>query len=152
MDFSEIIEAINDRNSLFKIARTDNSVINVKNADFGVNLHDQFVGNFWRQEYKNVYKCDGSDEDIMFDQDDILHVVNSIDVHKSSGIDYLPTLVLKDCVMVLLDQLVYHLFNQSMTLGTFPDRRKAATVTPVKFDIWTNKPLIKLSFPFSPLM
>ena len=57
-------------------------------------------------------------------------MVKSIDVHKGSGIDYLPSFVLKDCFMVLLDQLEY-LFNQSIALGTFPDSWKTATVTPI---------------------
>ena len=69
-------------------------------ADIGVNLHDQFADNFSRQEYEKVYERDGSDEDIIFDRNDIFYVVNSSDVNKSSGIDYLPTFVLKDCFIV----------------------------------------------------
>ena len=33
-------------------------------------------------------------------------------------------------VMVILDQLVY-LFNQSISLGTFPESWKIATITPI---------------------
>ena len=80
--------------------------------------------------YRTVYDIDGSEEDIVFTRDDILRVVNNIDIHKSSGIDFLPTFILKDCFMVILDQLVY-LFNQSITLGTFPESWKLATITPI---------------------
>ena len=99
-------------------------------ADIGVKLHEQFLNDPQPREYENIYNREGSYDDIIFDRDDILRVVNSIDVHKSSGIEYLPTFVLKDCFIVLLDQLVY-LFNQSMALGTFPDSWKTATVTPI---------------------
>ena len=111
-------------------------------ADIGVNLHTQFNQNpidieyaktYNREsseetEFAKIYNLESSEEDFVFTCDDILDVVNSIDVHKSSGIDYFPTFVLKDCFSVLLDQLTY-LFNQSIALGTFPDSWKVATVT-----------------------
>ena len=99
-------------------------------ADIGVNLYNQFVNSPRGQDYTKVYNGVGSVDDIIFDRDDILYVVNNINVHKSSGIDYLPTFVLKDCFSVLLDQLVY-LFNQSIALGAFPDSWKTATITPI---------------------
>ena len=99
-------------------------------ADIGVNLHAQFNQGPAINEFRNIYNLESSDEDIVFTHDDLLCVVNNIDVHKSSGIDYLPTFVLKDCFSVLLDQLVY-LFNQSIALGIFPESWKIATVTPI---------------------
>ena len=77
-----------------------------------------------------MYDIDCSEEDIVFTCGDILRVVNNIDIYKSSGIDFLPTFILKDCFMVILDQLVY-LFNQSITLGTFSESWKIATITPI---------------------
>ena len=99
-------------------------------ADVGVKLHDQFKSTSPDHGYQKVYNREGNNDDIVFDCDDILYVVNSIDIHKSSGIDYLPSFILKDCFLVLQDQLVY-LFNQSIALGTFPDSWKTATVTPI---------------------
>ena len=201
----DIVEAINDRNSLYKTARMNNSELNIRNArsqrnrvnklinnaksayikttlennrddpkkfwrilnntllkgdhtasdtvfdmgnehftqitdscefmndyiaDIGVKLHDQFRNTSSGHVFQNMYNLEGSDEDIVFNRDDILHVVNSIDIHKSSGIDYIPSFILKDCFLVLLDQLMY-LFNQSIALCTFPDCWKVATITPI---------------------
>ena len=82
------------------------------------------------QEYPKTYNLNCSDEEIVFTRDDILNVVNNIDVYKGSGIDYLPSFILKDCFMAILDQLVY-LFNQLIALSTFHDSWKIATVTPI---------------------
>ena len=87
----EIVEAINDRNLLFNNGTTSSA-------------------------YRTAYDIDCSEEDIVFTCSDILRVVNNIDIHKSSGIDFLPTFILKDCFMVILDQLVY-LFNHLSPLA-----------------------------------
>ena len=52
------------------------------------------------------------------------------DVHKGSGIDYLPTFILKDCFEVIVDQLTY-MFNQSMLFCIFPECWKLASITPI---------------------
>ena len=76
-------------------------------ADVGVNLATQFRD-----------MC--SVEDIIFSTQDVVRVIKKIDMHKSSGIDCLPTFILKDCFEVIVDQLTY-LFNQSMKMGIFPE-------------------------------
>ena len=63
-------------------------------------------------------------------REDIWLIVKAVDVHKSSGIDFLPTFILKDCFEVLLKQLTY-LYDQSIALATFPDCWKIATITPI---------------------
>ena len=65
-------------------------------ADIGVKLHEQFRNSSLGQEYPKIYNLECSDEEIVFTQDDILNAVNNIDVYKGSGIDYLPSFILKD--------------------------------------------------------
>ena len=99
-------------------------------ADIGVKLNDQFSGDVSNNRYINMYNYDENNEEITFTCDDVSQVVRCIDVHKSSGIDFLPTFVMKDCFDVLIEQLTY-LFNQSIALATFPDCWKLATITPI---------------------
>ena len=71
-----------------------------------------------------------SNDDVIFTTIELTRIVKNIDIHKSSGIDFLPTFVLKDCFGVIIDQLTY-MFNQSMKLGVFPTAWKVATITPI---------------------
>ena len=57
------------------------------------------------------------------------HLQKNINVYKSSGIDYVPTFVLKDCFEVIGIQLT-HMFNQSLRMGIFPPSWAVATITP----------------------
>ena len=77
-----------------------------------------------------IYNNECSEDDIVFSLQDIKRVVKDIDVHKGSGIDFLPTFILKDCFFVLSEQLMY-MFNQSIHLGEFPMSWKIATITPI---------------------
>ena len=52
-------------------------------ADIGVNLREQFGCVSSEHDYKKVHNLDGCDEDIVFNREDILYVVNSIDIYKS---------------------------------------------------------------------
>ena len=99
-------------------------------AEVGVNLYVQFSEIAKDNVYTNVYSNECSLEDIVFTDLDIVRVVKKIDIHKSSGIDFLPSFVMKDCFEVIIDQLTY-LFNQSMKLGIFPTSWKVATITPI---------------------
>ena len=94
-----------------------------------MNLHDQFDHDT-DKVYQKIYNLDCDNDDIVFTCDDLICSVHNIDVSKSSGIDFLPTFVLKDCFEVLIEQLTY-LFNQSIALGTFPDCWKIASITPI---------------------
>ena len=99
-------------------------------VDIGVKLHDQFDHDTVDNAYQNIYNLESDNDDIVFTRDDLICSVHNIDVNKSSGIEFLPTFVLKDCFEVLIDQLTY-LFNQSIALGTFPDCWKIASITPI---------------------
>ena len=99
-------------------------------AYIGKGLYSQFRDCAAGQVYERIYKCAASDSDIVFTCDDIMCVVNNIDVYKGSGIDYLPTFILKDCFKVIHTPITY-LFNQSIALGTFPDSWELATVNPI---------------------
>ena len=59
-------------------------------ADIGVNLREQFGCVSSEHDYKKVYNLDGSEEDIVFNREDISYVVNSSDIHKSSGMMFSP--------------------------------------------------------------
>ena len=106
--------------------------INEYFANIGKNLHSQFqmtqMDN--NNNYTNVYNLENSAEDIIFTVEDIIMVVKSIDVHKGSGIEYLPSFILKDVFEILTDQLVF-LFNKSVQTGIFPDSWATATITPI---------------------
>ena len=80
--------------------------------------------------YTNIYDINCDDNDIVFTVDDIITLVKDIDVHKSSGIDFLPTFILKDVFEVIPTQLSY-LFNKSISQGIFPGSWAIATITPI---------------------
>ena len=60
----------------------------------------------------------------------MIAIVKGIDVHKSSGIDFLPTFILKDVFEVIPAQLSY-LFNKSISRGIFRESWAIATITPI---------------------
>ena len=99
-------------------------------ADVGVNLNAQFENRMDNAYYDPIYNRISDDDDVVFTNIDILRVVKNIDVHKGSGIDFLPSFILKDCFEVLTEQLTY-LFNQSISLSIFPECWKVATITPI---------------------
>ena len=151
----EVIEAINDRNSQYRQAKTSMDPVDLKNAHLARNrtnkllyaskadyikdtldLYKDDPKKFWRIlnsnllkgqtgssditfntgndvytniadscEYMNdhfagvgrrLYSQCNNDEEIVFNVDDIFKVVKDIDVHKGSGIEYLPSFILKD--------------------------------------------------------
>ena len=69
-------------------------------------------------------------EEIVFTVEDVIKLVKDIDIHKSSGIEYMPSFILKDVFEKIPLQLTY-LFNQSMSLGMFPESWAVAIVTPI---------------------
>ena len=79
-------------------------------ANVGVNLSSQFR-NIERNDIYTpaVYTHIPDNNDAVFTSNDILRVVKMIDVHKGSGIDDLPTFILKDCFEVIIGQLTYML-------------------------------------------
>ena len=107
-------------------------LVNMNNylADVGVNLHAQFRCTAENNTYDAVYDMECSNDDVIFTTIEVTRIVKNIDIHKSSGIDFLPTFVMKDSFGVIIDQLTY-MFNQSMKLGVFPTAWKVATITPI---------------------
>ena len=105
-------------------------IINSHFASVGRNLNAQFDTDNVHNTYQNVYNIDTCDNNIVFCVDEVVKLVKDIDVHKSSGIDFLPTFVLKDCFEKIQTQLTY-LFNQSLDLGIFPESWAIATITPI---------------------
>ena len=61
---------------------------------------------------------------------DVLKVINDIESCKGSGIDFLPTFILKDAFICIVTQITY-LMNQSLKTGIFPDCWAIATITPI---------------------
>ena len=96
----------------------------------GKRLHSQFNNGLLLNDYADIYHIENNDDEIIFDVADKVKVVKDIDVHKSFGIEYLPSFILKDVFEVITLQLTY-LFNQSISLGIFPDIWAVATVTPI---------------------
>ena len=99
-------------------------------AGIGKKLYEQFNTDLLLENYTCMYNLDNSDEEIVFTVEDIVKIVKDINVHKSSGIEYMPSFILKDVFEVIPLQLTY-LFNQSMALGLFPESWAVATVTPI---------------------
>ena len=77
-----------------------------------------------------MYNIISIDDETIFDIADVIKLIKNIDVHKSSGIEYLPSFILKDVFEVIPAQRT-HLFNKSMALGIFPDSWAIGTVTPI---------------------
>ena len=63
-------------------------------------------------------------------EEDIKSALKGIDSSKGSGIDYLPTFVIKDAFLSILPQIT-HLFNQSLITGVFPEEWAVARITPI---------------------
>ena len=60
----------------------------------------------------------------------VLEYVKNIDVNKSSGIDTIPSFILKDCFVKMIPELT-NLFNCSLNTGIFPDVWSIAKITPI---------------------
>ena len=127
-DSSEVI--FNQGNGNYSSAEDSCEVLNSHLVNVGINLDKQFSESNVDRLYVNIYNLVPSDDDIIFSENDVLRVVKDIEVYKGSGIDFLPTFILKDCFEALIPQLTY-IFNQSMSTGIFPDCWKIATITPI---------------------
>ena len=63
-------------------------------------------------------------------EDDVIKTINNIETSKGSGIDLLPTFILKDAFKSIISQTTY-MMNQSLRTGIFPDAWAIASVTPI---------------------
>ena len=99
---------------------------------FGMTLTDQFsctpiqpdspsFNSYGRQRLNHSYTLT---------EDDILKIVNDIEISKGSGIDFLPSFILKDAFKCIVSQ-VTHMMNQSLITSIFPTAWAIASVTPI---------------------
>ena len=119
----------NTGNDIYTEISDSCNYINKYFADIGKNLHAQFSGGLLN-DYINMYNIRNCEDEIVFRVDDVVMLVKNINVHKGSGIEYMPSFILKDVFEVIPLQLTY-LFNQSISLGVFPKSWAIATVTPI---------------------
>ncbi len=61
---------------------------------------------------------------------DVYKVLNGLDISKATGHDNISNKLLKEA-SVHIAELLSHLFNFSLSLGTFPDASKLANVIPI---------------------
>ena len=99
-------------------------------AGVGKKLFSQFHKDAQLNDHVYMYGIESSADEIIFSIEDVQKIVKEIDIHKGSGIDYIPSFILKDVFEVTTSQLVY-LFNKSMSSGIFPDSWAIATITPI---------------------
>ena len=67
---------------------------------------------------------------IQVTESEVLKILNSLDVNKSTGPDKLPTKIIKMIAILIVAPLT-KLFNKSLSSGIFPDKWKEAQVTPI---------------------
>jgi len=63
-------------------------------------------------------------------EDEIRNLINNLDIHKATGPDDIPVLVLKNCRLIIAPWLA-KLKNECFVLGVFRDVFKMARVTPL---------------------
>ena len=63
-------------------------------------------------------------------ESEVLKILNSLEINKSSGPDKIPAKLLKMCA-ILIAKPLSKLFNKSLRLGKFPSSWKKACVTPI---------------------
>ena len=81
----------------------------------------------------------------IIDEDTILSLIRSLDIHKSHGFDNISIRMLKLCDSSIVKPLML-LFNNSLNQGTFPKPWKKANVTPIhkkgeKTDVLNYRPI-----------
>ena len=67
---------------------------------------------------------------ITVEKNEVLGLLNSLDVHKSTGPDKLPAKILKLSALLIYEPLT-KLFNKSLSTATFPNMWKTANITPI---------------------
>ena len=69
-------------------------------------------------------------DDFHIENDELLKFLREIDITKSSAIDNISSRVIKDALIILIDQFKY-ILNLSFSTGIFPDSWKIAQITPL---------------------
>ena len=76
------------------------------------------------------YLKDSIDSNYTITKEDIIGCLKEIDSSKGSGIDFIPTFIIKDAFNII-PNIIAHLMNQSLKTGIFPAAWSLATVTPI---------------------
>ena len=69
-------------------------------------------------------------DNFYIENDELLKLLREIDITKSSAIDNISSRVMKDALIILIDQFKY-ILNLSFTSGIFPSSWKIAQITPL---------------------
>ena len=101
-------------------------------TDFGNTLVDQFKNVPVDKDCPmcNSYARETLTHKHVILEDHIIKTLNDIETSKGSGIDFLPTFILKDAFKAIITQTTY-MMNQSLITGIFPDAWATASVTPI---------------------
>ena len=97
-------------------------------VSIGDNLEREFSGvNSGPSRY---YLKDSIISNYVITKEDVVCCLKEIDNSKGSGIDFIPTFVIKDAFNCIPD-VIAHLMNQSLKTGIFPKSWSLASVTPI---------------------
>ena len=99
-----MIQTLHQKKEEESVSNESCEIINSHFANVGQRLHERFVGDI-NGVYQNVYNIDMCDNFAEFVEEDVVKIVKDIDVHKSLGIDFFPTFILKDCFEIICFQL-----------------------------------------------
>ena len=97
-------------------------------TSFGVNLKQQFAGD--PTYLYTHYERAPLDRHYEIMAGDLISILKDIDCAKGSGLDYVPSFVIRDAFLCIIPQILY-LMNQSLQTGIFPTAWSIATVTPI---------------------
>ena len=100
-------------------------------AGFGETLNNQYNNEINSDEpIFKTYQRPLINMEYVITEEDVLRTINGIDSSKGSGIDFLPTFILKDAFICIIRQITY-MMNQSLNSGIFPESWAIASVTPI---------------------
>ena len=100
--------------------------------EFFTNIGPKLAENFdntWTDDLPYIEHC--MLEEFVFSEREVTNAIKEIDINKSASVDNMATRVLKDAFEYLIPQLT-HMFNCSLTMSSFPDDWKRATVVPLQ--------------------
>ena len=97
-------------------------------VSIGESLEDEFSGTQYTPT--SDYNIHPMLSRYMITQEDVIAGLKEIDKSKGSGIDFLPTFIIKDA-FIIIPIVIAHLMNQSLKTGIFPDSWALAAITPI---------------------
>ena len=95
------------------------------------------IGENLENEFRNTNACpqnyyvrDPLPNEYVITKEDVIASLKEIDSSKGSGIDFIPTFIIKDAFNSI-PLVIAHLMNQSLKTAIFPDKWALASVTPI---------------------